>query len=98
MTIGEMIQKIQEHTENDGSLIIDYNSHKRSYELVLDLDIKPEQFFSELDYKTCINLNILWEVTWYNLTPIGSFHTFGSTLQIALEQMIEVIELRNKND
>ena len=88
-----MIKQLPKHKV---SLCITHNDHKSCYRTVKrelekrsDLGSEPD-FESEEEKQRCIELDELWEVTWYPNTPIGSICVGASTLDKALSFAMQV--------
>jgi len=70
-------------------LIIQHNEHKIIYCSIKEY-FNTYAYFSESDispdeYEKCQELDELWSIRWYPITPISFYIVFASTLEKCLE-------------
>jgi len=78
----------ENYPNNYSEKVIEYYIREEQY----DEDDKELYLQDVEDFKKHVaNYDNIYELTWYNLTPVGSYSFFGSTLREIEEQVKEFI-------
>lgn len=97
MTTDEMIGLIIRRNPNH--LNISFNEQWVCYRTVSDeiesqdAPYTDDAFMSAEDRRRCMDTNTLWTVQYYPNTPVGFVFSCGSTRELALQRMVEILEL-----
>lgn len=71
-------------------LYITHNEHNTNYEKVSQyLEHYDHIDITEEEKKKCIQLNEIWELQWYPMTPISFYCVAASTLEKCMELALE---------
>lgn len=92
MSIEDKINKITDGYPN--YLSIDFNEHWSLYqpiEAYLAENSGDDDFISADDKKRIIDTNHCWQVIYYPRTPVGFQRIYASSLDAALDAMIELL-------
>lgn len=73
------------------SLHIEHNTHKVYYETLPEyIRTNNIEFDNKEEYDKSIELDSLWEITWYPDTPIGSYSVYSYSLENCLKKAEKV--------
>ena len=84
MNIEEMFNILPKH---EAGLSIHHNDHKTCYQTVLQLSEEQtsDDWISDEEWATAIETNEMWELMWYQNTPVAYRHVRASSLQAILD-------------
>lgn len=75
--------------KHKASLHITHNQHKSYYETIEEYlssrDISDEEWATPTSKSRAIEGDTLWELQWYEETPIGSYTIYGASLSEVIE-------------
>jgi hypothetical protein len=90
-----MTINLSTNSKKYSSLYITHNAHNSSYEVmskyIKEDFIKP--FLTPEEAENCIKTDSIWEIQLYPRTPISFYKTVGSTFEIAMNEMNDILKL-----
>jgi len=91
--VEKLFKILEDKTSDQGSFIVSFNSHKTSYEPLVDhvKNIDCEDcFVSEEDKNKCLKENRTYELHWYKDTSVGFIKIYASKLELIYEAIKDI--------
>jgi len=88
--MNELVELLNNYTEEKGNWHLMYNPHKSYYETIEEYFDDRKDDREEIpgrEYEKIKESNTLYELLWYNLTPVGRFTLYGSSIESLVEQV-----------
>jgi hypothetical protein len=97
MTLAEKIACLSQGY----ALYIEFNDHRIYHQAIEDAIAEiiyhagdDEDFVSPEEINECIRTKSLWKVQWYYRTAVGCYVVYASTLERALDNLLETEEAK----
>jgi len=99
--VNKLFKLLEENTEILGSWNLNFNTHKechqdlKEYLLINytypDPSESEDEFFNKEEVKSILQSETLYELTWYQRTPVGHIDFIDSTLEGIYKQVNEYL-------